>query len=189
MRFQNIHKSVHARLTGFLVLIFINASSQVQDSTAKEKPIKKLWNNIYDQVVDAVTIDKIDTLVKVPVINTESEKPYQRYEGKIIRDITIDQLRFERTFTDTSRRINYFGTRVLNALHKDTHEWVIRENLFIRENGALNGLMVAENERFLRSLDFIQDARIVVKPIRGNKDSVDIAVITKDFLPNQAVSM
>jgi len=181
LRFLYIHKSVHALLTGCLMLLFINASSQVEDSAAKEKPIKKLWNSIYDQVVDAVTIDKVDTLVKVPVLNTESEKPYQRHEGKIIRNITIDQLKFERTFTDTSRRINYFGTRVLNALHKDTHEWVIRENLFIKENAALNGLMVAENERYLRSLDFIQDARIVVKPIRGKKDSVDITVITKDF--------
>jgi hypothetical protein len=40
---------------------------------------------------------------------------------------------------------------------------------------------MAENEKHLRSLDFIQDARILVKRVAGNKDSVDIYVITKDL--------
>jgi hypothetical protein len=33
----------------------------------------------------------------------------------------------------------------------------------------------------LRSLEYIQDARIVVRPVAGEKDSVDIFVFTKDL--------
>jgi outer membrane protein assembly factor BamA len=71
--------------------------------------------------------------------------------------------------------------KILNRLHRDTRQWAIRDNLFIREKTPLFSYLLADNERYLRSLDYIQDARIVVKPIAGSQDSVDIYVITKDF--------
>ncbi len=40
---------------------------------------------------------------------------------------------------------------------------------------------MADNERYLRSLNFIQDARILVSKVAGSKDSVDIQIITKDL--------
>lgn len=88
---------------------------------------------------------------------------------------------FEKTFTDTSKTINYYGTRILNALHTDTYDWVIRDNLFIKEGTPINRYLVAENERYLRSLEFIQDARIIAQPIPGEKDSIDLVVVTKDL--------
>ncbi|HJU45909.1 MAG TPA: hypothetical protein VJ647_03950, partial [Chitinophagaceae bacterium] len=87
----------------------------------------------------------------------------------------------ERVFTDTTRRIRYFGTKLLNSLHNRTKRWVIHDNLFVRENTPLNSYLVADNERFLRSLNFIQDARILVKAVPGTTDSIDLLVITKDL--------
>jgi hypothetical protein len=75
----------------------------------------------------------------------------------------------------------YRGTRLINSLHTDTHDWVIRDNLFIKKGTVLNKYLVADNERYLRSLEFIQDARIIARPIKGSKDSVDLEVITKDL--------
>ncbi|MBK7885573.1 MAG: hypothetical protein IPJ81_18575 [Chitinophagaceae bacterium] len=40
--------------------------------------------------------------------------------------------------------------------------------------------MLADNERHLRELSFIRDVRIVIDTIAGNKDSIDIIIITKD---------
>lgn len=115
------------------------------------------------------------------ILNTRAETPFIPYEGKIIRHIYIRQFGFEKNFTDTSHRIRYFGTRVLNSLHKNTKQWVIRNNLFVREGSELNAMRAADNERYLRSLGFIQDARILVNYLPDNPDSVDLVVITKDL--------
>ncbi|HYK43545.1 MAG TPA: hypothetical protein VEV83_00150 [Parafilimonas sp.] len=111
----------------------------------------------------------------------KSEEAFLPYEGKTIRYIIVNQYRFEKTFIDTTKSINYFGTKILNRLHKDTRQWAIRDDLFIHENTPLAVYQLADNERYLRSLDYIQDARIIVKPITGTQDSVDVYVITKDF--------
>ena len=40
--------------------------------------------------------------------------------------------------------------------------------------------ILGDNERHLRDLPYLQDARIEVRPIRGTRDSVDVVVFTKD---------
>lgn len=160
------------------MLSFTNINAQDTLSRPKQK---KFLNNIFKRVVSSVTVSKKDSTVKATVLNNKSERSYTEFGGKIIRKIDIKELGFERVFTDTSKVIKYYGTRVLNYLHKDTYDWVIRDNLFIKEGMKLNPYMVADNERYLRSLEFIQDARIIAKPIVGDKDSIDIEIITKDF--------
>ncbi|MEJ7736702.1 MAG: hypothetical protein WKF97_04675 [Chitinophagaceae bacterium] len=174
-------KVLAIKLTVCFLLFFTNIFSQQKDTTQPQPARKRFFHNIFQQVIDAVTVSRKDSVGKPALLNTKSESPYRSYEGKIIRRIITSELGFEKTFTDTTRKINYYGTRILNALHVDTREWVIRDNLFIRENSALNGYMLADNERYLRSLEFIQDARILVMPINGNQDSVDVMVITKDL--------
>ena len=65
-------------------------------------------------------------------------------------------------------------------MHTNTKEFVIRNNLFIQEGKPLNPYRVADNERTLRTLSFMLDARIFVKPISKKSDSVDLIVITRD---------
>ncbi|MEY4930008.1 MAG: hypothetical protein RI909_732, partial [Bacteroidota bacterium] len=110
----------------------------------------------------------------------KSETPFLAYEGKIIRKIIIHQIGFERTITDTSRWIKTTAAKVANRLHNDSKSWVIRNNLFIREGKPLNPYRVADNERYLRDLDFILDSRIYVLPLSEESDSVDILVTTRD---------
>ena len=129
-------------------------------------------------MMNAITISHSDS---TETINSLSEAPFLPYYGKIIRHIIINRFGFEKTFTDTAAKINYAGTKLLNLLHQDSREWVIRDNLFIQEGTPIDAYKMADNERFLRSLEFIQDARILIKPIRGEKDSVDVLVVTKDL--------
>lgn len=141
----------------------------------------KFLNNIFQDAVNAIRRDPFDTLNESQILIEKSEERFKKYEGRFIRYIYVQRFGFERSFTDTSSRIVYIGTKILNSLHTDTREFVIRQNLFIKEGERLNSYKLADNERYLRSLDFIQDARIVVDRIRGNKDSVDILIITKDL--------
>lgn len=160
-----------------VAFVLLHTQLQAQDTTEKTP----FLHNIFNRVVSSVTKSKKDSANKATVLKSKSVESYKNYEGRIIRNINIRNLGFEKVFTDTSQVIKYYGTRLLNLFHRDTYAWVIRDNLFIRKGLPLNPHMVADNERYLRSLEFIQDARIIAKPIRGNKDSIDLEVITKDL--------
>jgi hypothetical protein len=126
----------------------------------------------------------IGTIKRTPppdsVIVIKSEDSFLPYEGKIIRTIIINQIGFDRTVQDTSRTFKTAVAKVANKLHNDSKSWVIRNNLFIREGKPLNPYRVADNERYLRDLDFILDSRIYVLPISEESDSVDLLVMTRD---------
>lgn len=113
-------------------------------------------------------------------LNVKSEDPYLKYEGKIIRHITLQRLGFEKMVVDTTRNIEGFISNAANKFHSNTRESVVRDNLFIRVGKPLNPYRVADNERTVRNLPFILDARIYAKPIPGSPDSVDLIVVTRD---------
>ena len=159
----------------FQITCYSQQEKKVQGSIAPDR------HNIFQYALKVITRHPLDSAQATALLNTRSEKPYLPYNGKGIRHITIKQYGFEQTFTDTTKRIHYFGTKILHYLHTDTKSWVIKQNLYVKEKTALNPLVVADNERYLRSLPYIQDARIVVKPIAGMPDSVDLEVITKDL--------
>ena len=61
---------------------------------------------------------------------------------------------------------HYFGTKILSALHTTSREWLIKNNMFVKAAQPFNPFVVADNERYLRNLPFIRDARIIVqKPL------------------------
>jgi hypothetical protein len=154
--------------------------AQITDSAKTNLPAKA--KDIYQSILNNMTRTGIDSSMQANVLNINNEALFLPYQGKGIRSIIIRQLRFEKLFTDTSKVVHYPGKNLIEHLHTDTKEWVIRNNLFIKEKTALNANLVADNERYLRSLEYIYDARILVNPIRGIPDSVDLVVITKDFM-------
>lgn len=173
-------KWLHIAFVLCCILFFIQMV-QAQDHKKIPKKKSQFFNNIFNRVKSSITASPADSTIKATVLNSKSVIPFIEYQGKVIRSITTQELGFEKVFTDTSKPINYYGTRILNALHTDTYDWVIRDNLFIKKGSRLNPYVLSDNERYLRSLEFIQDARVVVKPIKGTTDSVDIVVITKDL--------
>jgi hypothetical protein len=144
------------------------------DQTAKPKT--KLAKKVSNRVMKLVKQNPGDTIV-----DQKSESGFKQYQGKTIRKIVINHIGFERNISDTTRyRVVNTVTRVANSLHTDTKEKVIRNNLFFRANRPLDPYKLADNERYLRDLPFILDARIAVKPVRGNRDMVDVIVYTRD---------
>ncbi len=108
------------------------------------------------------------------------QNPYLRFKKKIIRNIEFVSLGFERNINDTTLIKRNFGVRVANTLHHNTREKVIRHNLFFAKGDRLFPYLIADNERHLRQLPYLQDARIIADDIFSGADSVDIIVITKD---------
>lgn len=157
----------------------ISVLSQKKPKDEKQDEKKKngiLNNKVTKKVKGLVYQHKGDT-----VLDKKSEAGFMRYQGKIIRKITINHVGFERNIHDTTKyKVVNSVTRLANSLHTNTKEQVIRNNLFITEKKPLDPYKLADNERYLRDLDFILDARIVVKPVRGNREMVDVIVYTRD---------
>ncbi|MDR0815218.1 MAG: hypothetical protein LBN37_05655 [Bacteroidales bacterium] len=74
-----------------------------------------------------------------------------------------------------------FLERAGNAVHITTREFVIRNALYFHEGDTVNALKLADSERYLRSLHYINDARISALPI--GEQEAEIVVITQDVLP------
>jgi hypothetical protein len=162
---------------GVLIFCFV-----VIDGIAQKKPDKKdpNWirdNKVVKQLLGIITTDPVD---QKKALNVKSEDAYLPYAGKIVRKIIVRRVGFESTVLDTTRRFQTFMSNAANALHADTKEFVIRDNLFIKEGKPLNPYRVADNERTLRNLNFVLDSRILVRPVSKRSDSVDLIVITRD---------
>ncbi len=108
------------------------------------------------------------------------ENPFLKFKGKIIRSVEVLSLGFQRNIYDTSLVKYNLGIRLANVFHKNSTEKVIRRNLFFVQGDRLYPYLFADNERYLRDLSFIQDARILVDFAENSIDSVDVLVLTKD---------
>lgn len=165
----------------FIVLF----SFVLQLVVAQEKEKKDTTRNIVDAVKDSkVSKELLKSVTRKPqadeILNIKSEEAFMPYEGKGIRKIIVNHIGFDKSITDTTRNIKNTMVKVANALHKNSKEWVVRDHIFFYEKKALNPYTLADNERFLRDLDFIVDARIFVVPLSSTEDSVDVLVVTRD---------
>src|SRR5688500_19780135 len=91
-----------------------------------------------NRVIDAVKDTKIaqeilGSVTRKPssesVINIKSEVAFLPFNGKIIRQILINHIDFEKSITDTSRNIRNSIVRIGNALHNTSKEWVVRDHV------------------------------------------------------------
>jgi hypothetical protein len=148
----------------------ISVAQEKKDSVERKSMTKKAFH----EGLKLITTNSKDT-----ILNENSINPYAQHAGKIIRNINIDRIGFEKSIYDSAKKVDKTITKLANKLHIDTRLKIIRKHLFIRENQALNPHELADNERFLRDKDFILDCRIIVTPIE-NTDSVDVLVVTRD---------
>lgn len=113
----------------------------------------------------------------------KNEASFAPFKGKIIRSIIVEKLDFNRTVNDTSRNTRNLFSDIGNKLHPNTIEKVIKNNLFFVPGDTLYPALIADNERFLRDISYLQDARILIRKIKKNTDSVDIIIVCKDVFP------
>lgn len=163
----------------------------IVNTSPNEKTIK-FYKNLKERfyktkvtrgLYDLLFTDPVDAGEQVAVEDAEkSENPYIPFAGKIIGNIRIKKLNvFGTNIDDTTRQVDSWIVKTGNNLHVDTRRRVIRKNLLIKKGNLLNPLQLADNERLLRDLPFIQDARIILEPRDKNSDTVDIVVVTKDI--------
>lgn len=112
----------------------------------------------------------------------KSENLYKFFKGRVIRDIKIFKLDvFGPSFNDSLWSTDSWLVTTGNKLHLNSSDASIFQNLLFKKGDILDPDLLADNERILRNLPNINDARIDVFPDFLSPDSVDVTVITKDI--------
>lgn len=153
--------------------------AQNNDSVPQLKKTQSLLQKLHSSISrHNVTVRDTASTINLTIEN--NRKRFSPYQGKVIRNISVHQLNFYQSMDDTAVGKKYFGTQLLTRFHRMTRPAVIRNNLFIHEGETFYATVAADNERFLRTIAFIQDARLIMDSIPGT-DSMDIVVLTKDL--------
>ncbi len=162
-----------------------------RDTLETGKYFKKI-ENIYDSIESKAEQRKWSRSLLHSVIVPEnkrdsakndrnSEDQFDRYRGKTIRNIRLIRLNpFGTTLSDTGFYRQTWLNDVANTVHVKTRKKVIQRQLLISPGDLVKPLELADNERLIRDLPFIEDVRIIISEVEGNVDLVDVTIITKD---------
>ncbi|OMP75068.1 hypothetical protein [[Flexibacter] sp. ATCC 35208] len=112
----------------------------------------------------------------------KSEKYFIPFTGRVIRDIYYRKVNVfgPQNIRDTAFTTSMKLIKLANRLHYNTEEWVIRQALFFKSGDTLNPYEMSDNERYLRSRPYMQDARLYIINAGASPDSLDLLVVTKD---------
>lgn len=178
------------------VLALTDSSRQALNEERTEKFYQKLQNFFYQTKISRKLFDLLVVPPShnpgPPPMEQEKEQPAERFQsfrGKIIGDIHIRKLPvFGPSVTDTSKLPQNWFEKTGNNIHFPTRTWVIRKNMLIEKGDSLQPIQLSDNERVLRQLPFIRDARIYLQPRQGEtgSDTVDVLVLTQDYFPYEA---
>ncbi len=147
--------------------------------------------NFYDRNSSSRWIRELKNVIIVPPKNESAvdsfniQSPSNIYistEGRTITRIRIVRMKpFGTSLTDTSVHYTTWLGKAGNAVHISTNEFLIRNALLFGEGDTVNSFKLADSERYLRSLRYIDDARVVAVPI--SDDEAEVIVAVQDILP------
>ena len=138
-------------------------------------------NKLIQKIEDAVT-GKPRPMVDSSKINLNIQiKTLQSYSGKRINTIVIKQQNLATNIDAKDSKIRDVFTKMGDALQSNTNKNRIKENLFFKEWDILDPSVIAYNEKWLRDLSYIQDAKISATITPYDTNQVDLIVVTKDL--------
>ncbi len=145
----------------------------LQKKAAKYKWTKKLYDMLIVENKQEETFEKREI---GQVFN-----PFMKFHGQIIDSISIRRLEvFGPNLSDTSHETQQWYKDFGNFIHFPTNKSIIRENLLFSAQDTVDPALLADNERIIRNLRFIKDARIIVKKVPESPGKVHLIVITQD---------
>ncbi len=111
----------------------------------------------------------------------ESALAFVPFQGKRINKIIIDAIPpFQPDFLDSLKKTQIWIEKTANKLHNTSSRGHIKRLLYTKEGDILDAFNTAEDERLIRSLPYIKDAKFIIAPVMGAKDLVDLYLLVKD---------
>lgn len=138
----------------------------------------KASKTIFTKALFDLVIVKPDTANQKRITNRSDER-FRPFRGIRIRKIIIQRLNaFGANISNPGLYQPKGLEKLLNETHVNTNEKIIRKNLIFNEGDSISPLKLADNERLLRQLPYIDDATIIIVPV--STEEVDVIVVTKD---------
>jgi hypothetical protein len=158
----------------------LNRSERFYNNLAKQADKNIVTRGLSNIILSDNNKNTSDTLsVSLSIL------PFVSYKNHIIRNIRIEQLNvFGASIDDPTRAPTTWLGRTGNKMHFQSRTYLIENNFLFKENDKIDPIVLADNERIIRDLPYLEDARIIIQPINNTNDSVDILVLTKDVWSN-----
>ena len=113
----------------------------------------------------------------------KNETPFTTFKGKVINQIQVNRVSYTTPFNDTMATGKKIKRAMEEALYNSTTNKTMLKNLFFNTGDTLYPFLIADNEKFLRELAFIQDARIVASNDPSDSNGVIMNIQWKDIFP------
>ncbi len=162
--------------------------SAAQDTTNR-------WTERFQVPIDSVLFKNNDTRLKKELYNLivksqpkKKKKPVintnlQTVDGKVIRNISFKHVGiFAPSVFDSTYVPDTWFEKTVNITHNDTRDAILKKNLLMQKDERFDVFLAAENERLIRDLSFISDARFIAMPVEGT-DSTDLILMVQDKMP------
>jgi len=114
---------------------------------------------------------------------------FSHFSGKKIASVRFVRLHpFGSSLEDTTLVATKWIEKSGNRLHMNTAKYKLRMQLLFKAGEPVNPLLMAENEKLMRDLNYIEDVAFLIEPSENNPNEVNVVVISKDKF-EYAVSM
>jgi len=117
----------------------------------------------------------------------KSAEKFSDFTGYKIRKITFDRLHtFGQSVFDTISQKENKILDFLNNIHSNTRIKTLEKYITIKVGENVDPLKLSESERILRELYYLRNSRIILIPVDGSDNLVDVLIITQDLFPLEA---
>ena len=177
----------------FFLIQFLFFSPGLVTVAQERPPDDTLSRAFYDSLKVRAERRKLTTLLYDMMIvspghgantraNMTSTAPFEEYEGKVIRFREVIRLNAFGANIDNPGQVNPSrGERLLNTTYTKSKRFILNKYLLFREGDTISSLQMSDNERLLRQLPFIDDARITI--ISVDSIHADVAIVVRENYP------
>ncbi|MBK6265169.1 hypothetical protein JKA74_08975 [Marivirga sp. S37H4] len=114
---------------------------------------------------------------------SNGEEVFKPFEGKIIGEISVKGIPIlEGSVQDTTKKATSWYAKTINNIHVPTRKSIIKQNTLFKSGEKVDPFQLADNERILRRLRTIRDAKIYLIPRLDTPDIVDVEIVTQDVV-------
>ncbi len=166
------------------MLLGLSLSAFSQDTTTVYQDIQRYTDrHRFTRWVHGTLFVQADHDAEAPAPGTPPRRadPLLPYTGRIVRSVDVEVLDpFGFDLIDSTDRPSVWLQKAGNSLHRTTRHYLVREFVLVKKNEAFDPLEAAESERLLRASPMVNDVRIIVVPVHGGTDTVDVRVVVMD---------
>lgn len=170
-----VHKSVSLKQTFCNTTQLVSIASKAQEKRLDQLIIK---NNFTKNLLGYFITSQQSTMIQSGV---KSISYFSQFEGKKIIEIQFIRLNpFGTSMTDTTLVPQKWFEKTGNRFHMNTTKSKLRMQLLFKSGDLVNPLLMAENEKLMRDLNYLEDVSIILESVENNSGNVKVVVITKD---------